>query len=128
MPAPASFTYSTAAIAAANAALLALLDAAGAAKIKIRGSGDELLATITLTVPSGTIDGPTGVLTLTPAADGTGGAGGSAAYGELCTGAGTVHLSLPIVAGVSPVSGSLVINDTVIAFGAPVILVSATIG
>ncbi|HMN55656.1 MAG TPA: hypothetical protein PKE15_00280 [Ottowia sp.] len=113
---------------AANAALLALLDASGTATVKLRSSADVLLSTITLTSPAGTINGGTGVLTITPAAVSTGVAIGAVAYAEICTGSGTVHLALPAVEGSSPVSGKVVINDANIVVGSSVALVSATIG
>ena len=48
--------------------------------------------------------------------------------GEICDVAGTPQLSLPVQTGSSPVSGKLVLNTLTIVAGAPVEILSATIG
>lgn len=130
MPAPTQATYSVAALVAAHTAFRDLLDAGSAgASIKIRDASDVLLAQIPLTVPCGTINPTTGQLTLTPAGrDESADTAGLAAYGELCDSDGLVHLSLPAVAGTAPVAGCVVLNTLTVAGGAPVEILSATIG
>ena len=130
MPAPTTATYSAAAISAATTAFRNLIDAgSGPGLIRVRSAADALLAEIVLTDPCGTISGTTGQLTLTPAGpDASADAGGTAAYAQICDSAGTVHLSLPAEAGVSPVSGRIVFNTLTIVAGQPVEIISATIG
>lgn len=130
MPAPTAPTYSVAAFVVVHTALRDLLDAgSGAGSVKIRNAADLLLAQIPLTDPCGTVSGTTGQLTLTAAArDESADAQGTAAYGELCDSAGLVHLALPAQAGSSAVSGKLVLNTLTILSGAPVEVVSITIG
>jgi hypothetical protein len=66
MPAPATYEYSADAIEAANTALLALIDAGSSnAEIKLYDDSDQLLATIPLNDPAGTVNASTGVLTIT---------------------------------------------------------------
>lgn len=129
MPAPALYTYSTAAITDANTALLALFDFdASAATVKLYSEADVLLSTITLTDPSGTIAG-SGVLTLTASGpDPSAAASGICTYGTISDGAGVVHLTLPAQAGASPISGTLVLNSVDIVATSQVTLVSAVIG
>jgi hypothetical protein len=132
MPAPASATYSVATRVAAHTAFRDLIDAgATAGFLRIRSSADVLLAEMTLKDPCGTINGTTGQLTF----DLTGGvqdtlanATGTAAYGEFCDSAGTVHLALPTSTGTTASNGLLVMNTTSIVINSPVVLVSATIG
>lgn len=130
MPAPASATYSAAAKIAANTAFLNLLDAAtGPVSLAIRDASDVLLAEIALTDPAGSVNGTTGALTLTP--DGreeAAPAGGTAAYAELRDAANIVHLALPCAAGSVAVSGQCILNTLAIVSGAPVEVVSLTIG
>lgn len=130
MPAPESATYSAAAKAAAHTAFRDLLDAGSAAAyVAIRNDADTLLAQITLDDPSGSVDGVTGQLTLTPdGPDPSADASGTAAYGEICDSDGNVHLSLPAQAGTAPVSGYIVMNTLSVVSGTPVSIVSATIG
>jgi hypothetical protein len=129
MPAPSEATYSAAAKIAAHNALLALIDTgAGNGTIKIRTSADALLATINLTDPAGTVNGTTGVLTLTAASTPNASATGTAAYADICDVAGAVVLALPASAGSSAVSGDIVINTLSIVSGTPVEILSATIG
>lgn len=117
-------------MAAAHTTFRDLLDAGSAgASIKIRDASDVLLAQVPLTDPCGTVNPTTGQLTLTPAgrdegADTT----GVAAYGELCDSTGAVHLSLPATVGTLPVAGAIVLNTLAVTGGAPVEVLSATIG
>lgn len=130
MPAPATATYSAAALVAAHTAFKDLIDAgSGAGSIKIRDAADVLLAQIPLTDPCGTVNGTTGQLTLTPSArDESADATGTAAYGEFCDSAGLVHLSLPAQAGTVAVSGKIVINSLSILASGPVEVLGATVG
>jgi hypothetical protein len=129
MPAPSVATYSAAAKAAANTTFRDLLDSgSGAGFVRIRTSADVLLSQVPMTDPCGTINGATGVLTLTfsgpdPSAE----ASGTAAYGEMCNSDGVVYLSLPAQAGASPVSGKLILNSLAIAALSPVEILTATI-
>lgn len=130
MPAPGSATYSAAALVAAQTAFLGVLDAeAGAASIVILSAADVELAVIPLTDPAGTVNGTTGQLTLTP--DGreeSAPATGTAAYAELRDGNDVAHLALPCAAGSSAVSGQCVLSTLSIVIGAPVEVLSVTIG
>lgn len=129
MPVPASPTYSAAAKVAANTAFRDTVDSgSGAGSLKVRDSADVLLATIPLDDPCGTVNGTTGQLTLDFPAAANAVANGTAAYGEICDSDGDVHLALPCQAGGTPVSGKLVLNTLAIISGAPVEVVSATIG
>jgi len=128
MPAPGSATYSAAAKVAAQTSFRDLLDAGSNALVRIRNSADTLLWQGACSDPCGTVNGTTGQLTITMSTNPNATASGTAAYGELCESDGTVHLSLPVEAGTSPVSGKLVINTLSIVSGAPVTMVSLTIG
>ena len=133
MPAPSDYTYSAAAKVAAHTAFRDLVDVgAGLPYIRIKSAADVTLAVFNLADPCGTVNGTTGQLTLAgltgaitaPAAAAT----GTAAYGELCDTAGTVHLAMPCVQGAAPVSGRFVLQNLTIVAGAPVEIISATIG
>lgn len=128
MAIPTSATYSLEARVHAHTALLALIDAGGAANVKIRGTLEEMLATVTLTDPAGSVNLGTGQLTLTPAAPAVAAANGTAAYAEICDSTGDVVLALPAQAGTAAVSGKIVINSLSIAAGTEVSLLSAVIG
>ena len=130
MAVPSVATYSATALVAANTSFRDLIDSgSGAGSVKIRDSADVLLAQIPLTDPCGTVNGTTGQLTITASArDESADATGTAAYGEFCDSTGAVHLALPAQAGGTAVSGKIVINTLSIIAGAPVELVSATIG
>ena len=128
MPAPAVYTYSAAALIDAQTSFLDLIDAGTAGNIKLRDESDVLLAEIPLTLPCGTVDGA-GQLTITASGpDSSADASGLCTYGEICSSAGTVHLSVPAEEGAAAVSGKLVITNTTIVAGAEVSLVSCTIG
>ncbi len=129
MPAPSSPTYSAAAKVAAHTSFRDLLDSgSGAGSAKVRDASDVLLVTIPLNDPSGTVNGTTGQLTLDFPAAANAAASGTAAYAELCDSDGDVHLAIPCQAGTSAVSGKFVLNTLGIVSGAPVEVVSATIG
>jgi len=130
MTVPTVATFSAAALIAAHNTLKTLIDAAtGAGKVRIRSAADVLLAEIPLTDPCGSVNGTTGQLVLTPAAaDDDANATGTAAYGEICDGDGTVHLALPAVAGGSALPGYLVLNTLSIVASGHVAIISITIG
>jgi len=130
MPAPTVATYSAAVMVAAHAAFRDLVDSgSGAGFIRIRDAADVLLAQIPLDDPCGSVNGTTGQLTLNiTGPDTSADATGIAAYGELCTSAGTVHLALPVQAGSSAVAGKLVLNTLSIVAAGPVEVLSAVIG
>jgi len=129
MAVPSVATYSAQAKIDAHTAFLALVDAgAGNATLKIRNSSDALLCTITLTDPAGTVNGTTGQLTLTQSAAGTASTTGTAAYAEVCSPAGTVHLAIPAQQGTAAVSGKIVLNTLSIVASGPVDMLSCVIG
>ena len=130
MAVPASATYSADALVAAHTSFKDLVDSgAGAGSIKIRDSGDVLLAQVPLSDPCGTVNGTTGQLTLSVSGpDTSADASGTAAYGEICDSDGNVYLSLPAQAGSVAVSGKIVLNTLSIVAGGPVAVLRATIG
>ena len=130
MPAPASATYSVAALVAAHTAFRNLIDGgAGAGFVRVRSAADVLLAQIPLTDPCGTINGTTGRLTITASGpDASADADGTAAYCEVCDSTGAVHLALPAQQGTAAVPGYAVLNTTSILAGGAVQLVSLTVG
>jgi len=127
MPAPANATYSAAVKIATNTALRDLLDSGAAALLRIRDNSDVLLVQFTLSDPSGTVDGTTGVLTITAPAATNVTTAGTAAYAELCTSAGVVHLILPAQAGSAEVANRIVINTLSLVAGAPLNIISIVI-
>jgi hypothetical protein len=130
MPAPGSATYSAAALVAAHTALRDVIDGGSSAGfIRIRSSTDVLLAQCPLDDPCGTVNGTTGRLTFAlDGRDESADASGTAAYGEICDSTGAVHLALPAQAGSVAVAGKLVLTTLTIVAGAPVEILSATIG
>lgn len=130
MPAPASTTWAASVLVTVHTAVRDAIDGgSGAGIIRIRDASDVLLGTITLADPCGTVNGTTGQLTLTVAArDESADASGTAAYGEICTSAGTVIVAMPAQAGSTPVAGKIVLPSLAISAGAPVEVLSATIG
>jgi hypothetical protein len=126
MPAPASATFSAAAKVAAQTSLLALIDAgSGAGKLRVRNSSDTLLWEAPFTNPAGTVNGTTGVLTITfPAGSVNGVANGTAAYGEVTDDANTVIWSAPAEAGSTAVAGKVVLNTLSVVSGTPITPVS----
>mgnify|MGYP003440315595 FL=1 len=130
MPAPSVATYAAAVKVAAHTAFLALVDGgSGAGLIRIRDSGDVLLAECTCSDPAGTVNGTTGTLTFSAVtSDSSANNSGTAAYGEICDSDGDVLLSLPAQAGGTAVSGKIVLNTLTIAAGGPVAIVSVVVG
>lgn len=130
MPVPTEATYSVAAKVAAHAALRDVIDSgAGAGYIAVRGDALQLLATIPLADPCGTVNGTTGQLTLSIAgSDTSADATGTAAYAEVCDSTGAAHLSLPAQAGTTWVAGKIVLNSLSIVTGTEVSILSAVIG
>lgn len=128
MPAPAQYTYSDAALSAAQTALLGEIDAGVAAgKLKLYTDADVLLATITLSDPAGTVSAA-GVLTITAPSAVAAVATGTCTYGTVTDSADTVILTAPVSEGTSAVSGNIVLTETAVVSGADVELVSFTIG
>jgi hypothetical protein len=129
MAVPSVATYSVQAKIDAHTSFLTLLDTgAGNATIKIRNSADVLLSTHTLTDPAGTVSGTTGQLTLTQSSIPNAAVTGTAAYAEVCSVAGTVHLAIPAQVGTTPAAGKIVMNTLSLVAGAPVSIISCTIG
>lgn len=130
MPVPTEATYSVAAKVAAHTALRDVIDSgAGAGYIEVRGDALQLLATIPLADPCGTVNGTTGQLTLSIAgSDTSADATGTAAYADVCDSTGAVHLSLPAQAGTTWVAGKIVLNSLSIVTGTEVSILSAVIG
>ena len=129
MTVPTVATFSVAALTASNTAYGDTIDgAATAGSVKIRDSGDVLLATIVLDDPSYTIAGGTGQATFTGPGGDTGTTTGTAAYGEMCDGDDVVQLSLPAEQGTAAVSGKLVLNSLSIISGQEVQIISITVG
>lgn len=129
MPAPASATYSVAALVAAHTAFRDLIDGgAGAGMLRIRNSADALLATVDLSDPCGTVNGTTGQLEFSIPGGDTVSTGGTAAYGEFCDSTGAVHLALPAQEGVAAVTGKLVLNSLTLMAGGPLDVIIARVG
>jgi hypothetical protein len=130
MPAPASASFSVAALAAANGAFKDLVDAgSGPGVIKLFTEADVLVATIVLEDPCGTVNVGTGQLVLAIATqEDAAPAGGTVTYGRIEDSAGTLHLAIPVVQGGIPVAGYIVMNTVVVVEGSPVEILSATLG
>jgi hypothetical protein len=126
MPAPASATFSAAAKVAAQNSLLALIDAgSGAGKLRIRTNADVLLWEAPFTDPAGTVNGATGILTITfPAGSPNAVATGTAAYGEVTDSSNTVIWSAPAESGSVAVAGKVVLNTVSVVSGSPITPVS----
>ena len=130
MPIPTAAEFSVAARVAAHTALRDLIDAGSSAGyIAVRGDALQLLATIPLADPCGTVNGTTGQLTLSIAgSDTSADATGTAAYADVCDSTGAAHLSLPAQAGTTWVAGKIVLNSLSIVTGTEVSILSAVIG
>jgi hypothetical protein len=126
MPAPSAATFSAAAKVAAQNSLLGLIDAgSGAGKLRIRNSSDTLLWEAPFTNPAGSVNGTTGVLTITfPSGSPNAVATGTAAYGEVTDDANTVIWSAPTEAGSTAVAGKVVLNTLSVVSGSPITPVS----
>jgi hypothetical protein len=112
-------------------AMLATIDT-GVARpaFKIYDSGNVLLATLALADPAGSVNGTTGLITLTPGTPETNApAGGVASYATLSDGDGVVlEDGVPVEQGNAPVAGKVIISTLNIIAGGTVELISATIG
>jgi hypothetical protein len=112
-------------------AMLATIDT-GVARpaFKIYDSGNVLLATLALADPAGSVNGTTGLITLTPGTPETNApAGGEASYATLSDGDGVIlENNVPVEQGTAPVAGKVIISTLNIIAGGTVELISATIG
>lgn len=116
-------------IVATNQAIVNALDGGSSnAYVTIHSSSDTLLATVTLTDPCGTVNGTTGIATLTPTGPDTHAANtGTASYASLRRSDGTVMRSLGCQEGSVPVDGACVLSSLTIAAGATVTINSITL-
>lgn len=95
----------------------------------ILDGGGVTLATVTLADPSGVVDGGTGQLVFTVAAqEASAPATGTAATAELRKSDATVYRTFPCTEGTASVSGECVINSLNILAGTSVEVVSLVIG
>jgi hypothetical protein len=102
----------------------------GLAAHRVYDASNVLLVTLPLdSATVGTVDGTTGRLTLTPGADGTAVASGTADHADLIGNDGALMADdIPIGVGTAPVAGQLVLTNTTILAGATMRIVSSTIG
>ena len=133
MPAPLVQTYSVATLVGVHTWFRDLIDSHATLPglLRLRDAADVLLSEVPLAEPCGTVNGATGQLTfdVDPVPrDESANAGGIVAYGEICDGAGIVHLALPAQAGTVPVSGKIVANTLTVVAGGPVEALSVTVG
>ena len=105
-----------------------IMAGSGDSAIRIYDDGDDLLAT--LKIDGGTVDGATGVLTLTPGASETDAPKtGDADHADIVNGNDVVLAAdIPVAQGSEAVMGQVVISSTSIVQGGTVELVSAVIG
>lgn len=129
MAVPADQQYSTQAKINANTAIYNLLVASGTSgcTVKLYDSSDTLLVTVPLSDPPGSVDGGTGVLTLTASGSGTASAG-TVAYGQVCDAGGTMVVEMPAQQGVAAVDRRVVLNYLNLLASAEVSLASITVG
>jgi hypothetical protein len=117
-------TYSTACKQARLEAVIAQIDAGAAGKLKIRDSGNVVLATLTLADPCGTASGATLTFDFDPDISATAGASGTAANAIITDSADTTIISGLTVG----TSGSDINLDSVsITSGQTVTITTATI-
>lgn len=130
MPAEYLTSWRPSAIIAAHNALLALLDAdALPAKMTAHDASDTLLATVTLGDPAGVVNGTTGLLTLTIAAqEESAPAGGNVSYWTIRDGAGVAYRSLEAIESTTPVPGKITMNTVAVLAGGPVQILAASVG
>ena len=121
--------WSPASIEAAHTGLLGYIDGgAGNGTITIHRADDELLATIPLDRPGGTVDGTTGALSLvSDGREDDAPAAGDASYATIRNSDGVALRSMGCEAGIAPVVGKCVLNTVEIELGGRVELVSAVI-
>lgn len=130
MTVPTDQEYSTATIVAINTAVLGEITGNGSSgcTLKIYDSADVLLSTVPLSDPPGTVDGA-GQLTLTASGPNTSAAATEyAAFCEIHDAIGTWITRMPCIVGADPVSERLVLNSLYIVAGAPVSILTMTIG
>lgn len=117
---PAEFTLSLASKNAMATQVLTLLDAGGAAgRMELQTSADDILASVTLAYPCGTVDTVAGVLDFTPTAQVTATATGTIAKAVFKTSTGATVFT----ANVSTKAGTAFVRLdtlTVTAIGQPV--------
>jgi hypothetical protein len=112
-------------------AMLGVIDTgASRPRFKIYDAGNILLATLPLADPAGSVNGTTGLITLTPGTPETNApASGVASYATLEDGDGVIlDDNIQVDQGTAPVSGKLIISTLNIIGGGTVELISATIG
>ncbi len=127
MPTPQRATFSVQAKVASNTAMLALLDGAGTAKLKLRNSLDQLVAQALFAAPAGAINAQ-GQLVLSLAANPVPTMSSNVAYVELCDGADVAHISMPAKTGSDAEVGWLVLADLMTAVGVAVKIDELRIG
>lgn len=127
-------SFSTTFRAAAMAELLALIDAGtGPGQIAYYGAATEdgttyyLMGLATLTDPAGTItDGQLTLEVATQVSDAT--VFGYVAYAEILDSDGNVHATLPVVESTAPVVNAIAMPSRYVIQGAPLYLLSLTLG
>jgi hypothetical protein len=126
MPAPSAETFSATVKVAAQTALRDTIDSGSAAgKLRLRSSADALLWEGNLSDPCGTVNGSTGVLTITmPSYTINASASGTIAYGELVDSNNNVHWAAPAAAGTTAVAGQVVVNTLSAVSGQPLTVIS----
>ena len=123
--------YTSAFLQPARAAMLALIDTGvDRPRFKIFDESAVLLATLPLATPAGAVDPVTSQIVLTPGdPEASAPTTGTASYATMEDGDGVVLAdTIPVVAGLTPVPGSIVISSVYIVEGSPVALASAVIG
>ena len=125
-----AYAYSTALWVAAHTAVLAeILEGSGTPKIRIRDSGDVLLAEVVIdTNGSNSKVETSGAITIAIATqEDSAAATGTASYAQILDADGTIHAELDCQQGTSPVSGYCVMNTLSVIEGAPVEVLSVSI-
>lgn len=115
---------------AAHTAVMDAIDAAGAsAYVLVKNSSNATLANLPLGYPCGLVDDLTGQLAFDIGApDAEAEAGGTAHHADVCDKNGKVCLSMPCAQGTTPVADTFVMASLLIVLGAPVQLLSGTVG
>lgn len=115
---------------AVHTAIKNLIDAdASPGYVEIKDASDDVLSTLPLDYPCGTVSGTTGQLVIDIGArDEEAALGGTAATADICDGAGTVVFTLDCSAGTAPVADTAILTSLTIVAGAPVEINSLTIG
>jgi hypothetical protein len=119
--------FSVAAKSAAHTALMDLIETAGAAKCRLHDASNTLLAEIILA--GGVINGSTGQLTFAmDTREDSAPASGMVSYGVITDNTNVEYIRLDAAQGTTPVDGFIVVNTLDIVSGAPVELISMTVG